>query len=181
MRLRAEVSLVVTCLAILAGGGTPATGATLLIGSSDVSAHADEDTTTGQYYTLSYRLPANLSPTRIERAVLEVYVDVGAKVRDDYINDAPMLEVCALKQPYSGTLVRADLDLATDSARPIARGRARRVMVDITEIFRAQLSGRLENNGLVVGTLTGPRDGDFTILSNRLPGGAVGRVLIYTR
>jgi hypothetical protein len=180
MRHAFRITLIVMCLAVLTGGTASTRREFVLIASSDISAKTEEDTTIGQYYTVSYRLPANLQVSHVERAVLELYVDVRAKVRDDYRNEAPMLEVYALKSRFSGSVAPGELDAAICSARPVARGRGRRVLIDITEIFRAHLSGRLNNNGIVVGTLTGARDGDFTILSNRLPGNAVGRLRIFT-
>jgi len=74
-----------------------------------------------------------------------------------------------------------DLDTATRAVRAIALGRDRRVLLDITAIVRADLAGRLPNHGLVLGSVTGSREGDFTLVSGRLPGSAVGRVRVYSR
>jgi len=39
----------------------------------------------------------------------------------------------------------------------------------------------VENNGLIVGSLTGMREGDFVFVSGRFPEGAVGKLHVYKR
>jgi hypothetical protein len=46
---------------------------------------------------------------------------------------------------------------------------------------RAHLDGTIGNNGLIVGSLTGMREGEFAILSGRLPQGAVAQLRVYRR
>jgi hypothetical protein len=152
----------------------------VLIPPSAASSHTEPDTMVGQYYTISYQLPEGLRARKLDRVLLELYLDVRAKPREDYVNEAPVVEVYALKAASHGSVEPGDLDNATRAGRPVALGSSRRVLVDVTKIVVAQLSGTLQNNGLVVGSMTGEREGDFTLLSNRLPGGAVGRLRIYT-
>lgn len=164
--------------------GTTVTDATkqiVLINSGDITLRTDPDTTVGAYYTVSYSAPEGLTTDNLERVILEVYLDVSAKAREEYVNEAPVLEVYALKEPFVSRLEPESLDRATRSVRPVARGAGRRVVIDITSIVRAHLQGTLINNGIVIGSLTGMREGQFTILSDRLPDGAVGRIFIYQR
>ena len=178
----------VTELVVLAIGLFLVTGAAqtdtrrqlLLIRSADATARAEADTSFGQYYTLSYRLPSDLRAERLERAVLELYLDVRAKPRGEYVNEAPVVEVYALKGSFAGSVQPEKLDVTTGTMRPVALGDGRRVLIDITEIVRAHLDGTLRNDGLVVGSLTGMREGDFSLVSDKFPQGAVGRVRIYT-
>ena len=161
--------------------GTDGTNQTILIRSNDVALHTDPDTTIGHYYTVAYTLPENLSSEDLDHAILEVFVDVSAKARGEYFNEAPVLEVYALTGPFSGILNLETLDRPTGVVRPVVAEDNRRVIVDITNIVRSHLDGTLENNGLIFGSLTGMREGEFTFVSGALPEGAVGQVRIYPR
>jgi hypothetical protein len=151
------------------------------IRSNDVTLRADPDTTLAAYYTVSYSPPGNLPAADLQRAILELYVDVGAKSREDYVNEAPVLEVYALTEPFSDVLDREDLDQASRVVQPVAAGDGRHVVIDVTRIVRSHLDGRLSNNGLVMGSVTGMREGEFVFVPGRLPGGAVAQVHVYRR
>jgi hypothetical protein len=150
----------------------------VLIRASDVSTHAESDTTLARYYTISYSLPAGLNAASIDRAVLEIVVDVSAKRRGEYINEAPVLGVYALTQPFTGVVDGEILDHTTRAVRPVAAGQARRVKLDVTRIVRSHAGGA-SNYGLVVGSVTGMREGEFAICSNAFPEGAVARLSLY--
>jgi hypothetical protein len=153
----------------------------ILIRSNDVTLRTDPDTTLAAYYTVSYSPPGDLQSGELQRAILELYVDVSAKSREDYRNEAPVLEVYALTEPFSDVLDREKLDEASRVVQPVAAGEGRRVVLDVTRIVRSHLNGRLENNGLVKGSVTGMREGEFALVSGRLPGGAVAQVHVYRR
>jgi hypothetical protein len=168
----------------------------VLIRSDEVAAHTDTDTTVGQYYTVSYDLPVSLRAQDLEIALLEIYMDVRAKPRleysnapegdqpekaIEYVNEAPVIEVYALTQPYAGSVDLERFDAATRAVRPVALGTGRRVLIEITDILRGQLDGRIPNHGIVLGSLTGTRDGDFALVQDKLPKSAIGRLRIYTK
>jgi len=177
-----KLSAIATALVVLTGAARTQTERELiLIRSSDVTARAETDTSIGQYYTLSYQLPTDLPSERLDQAILELDVDVRAKSRDEYVNEAPVLQVYALHEPYTGVVEASSLDTLTYATRPVALGNNRRVLLDITRIVRAHLTGALDNNGLILGSLTGMREGDFSLVSGRLATDAVGQVRIYTR
>jgi hypothetical protein len=153
----------------------------LLIRSGDATAHTEADTSIGRYYTLAYPLPEALSSESVELAMLELYIDVRAKVRDGYVNEAPVLEVYALTEAWAGAVDPAIMDWQTGAVRPVALGEDRRVLLDVTDIVRAHLAGRVGNHGLILGSITGRRDGDFRLVSGALPGDGVGQLRLYTR
>ena len=182
MKRLGKVSMMVLGFAILTGGAaTNSRKQVVLIRSSDVTLCTDPDTTVGRYYTVSYSSPEGLTSADLDRAILEVYLDVSAKTREEYVNEAPVFEVCALKEPFGQFLDPETLDNDTRAARPVAAGADRRVVIDVTPIVRAHLQGTVENNGLIIGSLTGMREGQFVIISGRLPQGAVGQLHIYRR
>lgn len=180
MRSVGRISLVAFALVVITGA-TPngPMKKTVLIRSSDVTLHVEPDTTIGQLYTVSYSLPDELVAERLERALLEVFVDVRSKVRDGYTNEAPVLEVYALAEPFGDRFERKKLDPKTRAVRPVALGAGRRVVLDITGIIRSQLSGELGNYGLVIGSVSGMREGEFGLVAGRLPEGAVGQIRYY--
>jgi hypothetical protein len=53
------------------------------------------------------------------------------------------------------------------------------VVLDVTRIVRSHLDGDFPNNGLIVGSVTGRREGKFTLVSGKLPEGAVGQLRFY--
>jgi hypothetical protein len=159
----------------------PSEQITVMIHQNDATARAEEDTTVGQYYTVQYTLPQGMTAGQLDRAVLEFYVDVRSKDRDGYVDAAPMLEVFAAAGALQGDVDAEDLDIDTRAGRPVALGDGRLVRIDVTKIVRAHVSGNLTNNGIVIGSMTGMREGDFTIATDRFPGGAVARLNIYTK
>ncbi len=182
MNLLGKVSALVVAVVALTGAAVPDPRKQVVsIRSSDVTLRVDPDTTLARYYTMSYTPPEGLASADLDLAILELYVDVSAIARDEYVNEAPVFEVYALNEPFGSSLDREILEEGTRAARPVAAGVARRVVVDVTQIVRAHLQGALQNNGLVVGSLTGMREGQFVILSGRLPDAAVGRLHVYRR
>ena len=135
---------IIACVVLTGAGRSDPTRQVILIPSSDVTMRADPDTTLGRYYTMFYAPPDGLTAIDLERAILEVFVDVSAKGRDRYVNEAPVLELYALKEPFWGTLDPTSLDQATRSVRPVAAGEGRRVVLDITAIIRSHLEGAID-------------------------------------
>lgn len=180
-RLRIVGCATIAAAMLTGATATDATKHVVRLNANDVTLRTDPDTTVGAYYTVSYSPPAGLNTDNLDRAILELYLDVSAKARDEYVNEAPVFEVYALKEPFVATLDPELLDRDTRSSRPIAAGLGRRVVIDVTSIVRAHLQGTVVNNGIVIGSLTGMREGQFTILSGKLPEGAVGQLLMFRR
>lgn len=144
-----------------------------------IEAHTDADSL-GQYYTLQFDLPQSLDSNTLEHVLLEFYADVDVKSRNGVFDETPVLEVFALREPFDAGIQSESLDFETKVSRPIAVGERRHVVFDITSIVRAHLGGTLENNGLVVGSISGLRDGNVTIRAGQLAGSAVAQVRIYS-
>jgi len=179
-----RTAIAAAVLAVLTlAGTTPAdrTRETVLIRPADVTVHDEPDTTLAPIYTFSYSLPEGLTSRQLNRAMLELFVDVSAKPREEFLNPSPLLEVYALTAPLTGVFDPGRLEREGRAVRPVVRGDTRRVILDVTGIVRAHLEGRIENNGLIIGSLTGERDGAFALRSGQLPEGAVGRILLFKR
>lgn len=176
--MRSVLAIAVVLAVVDGASATEANRHVISIMANDIAARAESDPTFAGFYTLTYSLPEGIGSETIERAILELVVDVSALSREGYVNEAPMLEVYALKQAFAGSVTGKDLDTATRAVRPVAVGPARRVKIDVTKIVRVQAAGAV-NYGLVVGSVTGMREGTFTIRSNVFPDGAVARLSLY--
>jgi hypothetical protein len=182
MNQRTGIAAGVLAFLVLTGTTpTDRTRETVLIRPADVTVHDEPDTTLGPYYTISYAWPESLTCSGLNRAILEVFLDASARPRDEFLNASPLFEVYALTEPLTGAFDPGRLERTGRAVRPVALGEARRVVLDVTSIVRAHLEGRIENHGLIIGSLTGERDGAFTLRSGGLPEGAVGRILLFKR
>ena len=182
--LSQRAGIAAAVLAVLVLTGTTPTDRmreTVLIRPADVTVHDEPDTTLAPYYTISYAWPDGLTSRQLNRAILEMFLDVGARPREEFLNPSPLFEVYALTEPLTGAFDPGRLERAARAVRPVAAGEGRRVVLDVTAIVHAHLDGRIENHGLIIGSLTGERDGLFTLQSGRLPQGAVGRLLLFKR
>ena len=152
---------------------------TIVLTANDVTSHASEDAAYGAYYTLNVGLPTIPEGARLDHAVLEFYVDVASKTRDEYVNDTPILEVYALTSAFDGDLNPAEWDTNSTVTRPLLWGEEKHVVMDVTAIIRSFLDNPNRNHGLVIGSLTGMREGDFSVRTGRIPGGGVMRIHVY--
>jgi hypothetical protein len=76
----------------------------------------------------------------------------------------------------------ADSTLATSTyIDSLALRRADYNGFNVAIVTMAELAGQLQNYGVVLGSVTGSREGDFTLVSGHLPGSAVARVRVYGR
>lgn len=163
----------------LTAGPATAEERAITLTSNDVVTHTTEDEAFGAYYTVEFEVPSLPEGTWLDHAVLELYVDVGSKARDEYVNDTPVLEVFALTSDFDGDFNPAEWDAETRVTRPLLLGEEKHVVMDITPIIRSFLATPSQNHGLVIGSLTGMREGDFTVLTGVFPEGEVMRVMLF--
>ena len=141
----------------------------VLLGSSNVSTHSPSNTALGDYYVVSFEVPDEVKGRWLDKAYLEFYVDAAAIVVNGYLNKTPVIEVYALKSAFSGSVNVNQFEPQTVPAmRNIVVGQNRRVVIDITEMVRSYIETPSKNHGLIIGSLTGDRDGDFTLTNNQL-------------
>lgn len=189
---RIFVGVAIVCLCTGAASPVRAKGLSVLIPQTSVSTYTPEDNHLGSYFLLPFDLPSGLAGQELDAALLEFYVTVDAHGRSaelypandpekpsEFVNDAPTLEVFAPNASFTGDLGTGKLDLGSRTAVPIALGEDRHIVVDITHIIQPILDGNAVNYGLVVGSLTGMREGDFSLRSGALGAGAVARIRFY--
>jgi hypothetical protein len=131
----------------------------------------------GDVYLLRFDLPAEMASVR--RAYLELYVDAASRAIDGSANDTPVIEVYALKSPFSGTVDPSQFKPQTiPTARNAVARTNKRFVTDITEIVRAFATDATTNHGLLVGSVTGDREGVYAIRTDGFEGKGVARITV---
>lgn len=128
----------------------------------------------GPLFVLTFT-PPSARGAAVDRVLLELRIDVASMNRNGYLDPAPLLEVALLDgwtagSASTGRVVR----------RPVAIGTSRRVIVDITPLVRLNNERGLSSCRLVVGSLTGLRQGDFKLHRGDWPGAGFGRIRVLS-
>jgi hypothetical protein len=166
-------------LCVVAVAPVQAERTVVAIGSQQLTVH--EDGELGDYYTLSLAVPGVLDGQELLGAYLEFYVDVDAMEIGDMVDEAPWLDVFALTQTHGATVDPEEFGTPAAAPGAVIRGESRRVLRDITEIVRGWMAAPQSNHGLIVGSLTGVRDGLFTVKAGVLGEGVVARLIVHHR
>lgn len=130
----------------------------------------------GNYYIIEFDLPQSISSVR--HAWLEAYVDVSL-ANEELPDAAPMLDVYVLKRTLSGEPTPSDFETTRiPLSRPIALGANRLMRIDISEFAKTILAEPGRNHGLVIGSLSGARTGNFALRSDGFGPGVPVRVSV---
>ncbi len=170
------IAVILLLSAPIVGAQGVATKQVVSIRSDHVTSYPPITEGTGKYYTFEFQVPQIVSLTTLEKAHLELYVDAGSFVRGDFRwldadsvehvghrTRTPLLEVYALKSAISGALEEGQLEKELVALVPVLVGQNRRVLVDVTPIVRSFIASPTKNHGIVIGSLSGQRQGDFTL------------------
>jgi hypothetical protein len=163
------------------GGSTVQAGRTsVYLDAAAVTTFTPEDPTLGAYYLLTFSLPPEAA--KAKWVYVEFYLNVAARETHEANDPTPLLDVFALKQPegYSGSLDPAQFEtLSVPMTRPLTVGENRRVVIDVTEIVHRRAGDAAGTCALLFGSLTGSRDGLFTIQTDRLDQPGIARVTVF--
>lgn len=187
--------LIIAAMVLMAAASVGAQGVSseyvVTIGSDGVTTYRPVDAETGTFYKLDFELPEVGGATALEGAYLEFYVDAESVVQGDfhwldadsvehvgYQASTPLIEVYALTSPVSGALQESQLDKATAVRRPVRVGSSRRVVVNITSIARSFIENPSRNLGIVIGSFTGSREGEFTLREGDFRDGSRAKIAI---
>lgn len=147
--------------------------------TANVSTHGSSFETLGDYSTISIDIPEQIQGKDIYGAYLELYLDVGALEYEGQVNNAPSLEVYALKAAFEGSEDASQFGQSSFGPRNVVLGEKKRVLIDITNIIKTYLQNPESNHGLIIGSLTGARDGLFTIKQDVISKDALGQINYY--
>lgn len=159
------------------------------IPSANMTTYQTQEEDRGDYFMLEFRVPSAVSGKDMDAIILELYVDASAYSRradlyenaapgkpEAFVNDAPTLQVFVPKSSYQGGVDAGALDLDLRVSEPILVGEGKRMLIDVTRLLQGVVAGTETNYGLVLGSITGMRDGNFTILSGSVASGAVAKI-----
>ena len=181
MRMIRMSCVVAMAVAVLVGS-TLADRVSVSIPASALSTQTAATAGLGNYYVLDLPVPPGLSAGDVDHAFLEFVVDVAARNVAGYEDDAPVFEVYALSGSFAGPLSASEFVSTTiPMVRNVAVGENRRVVIDVTEAVKLYLATPSANHGLVLGSLTGRRDGLFTIRSNVTGMAGAAKLTVFTQ
>jgi len=130
-------------------------------------------------YVLDVVIPEVLQGKELFGAYLELYVDADAVEVANQVNESPRLDIYALSSAVEETVGEQAVGTPALGVPNVVLGENRKVVRDISEIVRNYLSTPSSNHGLVIGSLSGSRDGRFTIASDVLGQGTVARLIFH--
>jgi len=175
------MTVVVVSLLLIAAMPAHAERLVVDLGAQHITDYTPAEQGLGKYYTLAIPIPEAIDGKEIFGAYLELYLDVDAREIDELVSDTPHLDVYTLTQSLGESMSEEALGTAAPEPGYVMRGENRRVVRDITGIVRGYLDAPSSNYGLILGSLTGVRDGLFTVKSGVLDQGVVARLIVHYR
>jgi hypothetical protein len=154
----------------------------ITISSNDVASFEADTPGLGDYYVMGVELPPLVEGQEILSAMLEFRVDAqGIELIEGYVNDTPRIEIYALTNPLTNRFDPSCFRKPAMSVMNVPSGYDRSVKVDVTEAIRCFADDPSTNHGFVVGSLTGSRDGAFSLKNDAFGTGTVGKLTIHFR
>ena len=150
----------------------------LPLSTDAVTAYTAPDSSTGDYYVVTFDVPVGVRDSRIMSAVLEFYVDASATSIDGWVNETPVIELYALKEPISEDLDLNAIHEQSAAVEPVVIGEKRRVVLDVTGVVQSWVQDPALNHGLILGSFRGTKEGVFSLCTDPLGGGEIARVTI---
>ena len=151
----------------------------VLLTSNEVTAHDAADPILGDSYTAEIQIPAVINGKELYAAFIEFYVDVSSVEVNGVSSRTPLIEVYALKSAFAGVVDPTQLETSSGMLINVVTGENKRAVLDITEIIKSYLESPTSNHGIIMGSLTGLRDGVFSIKSNQIAANTVARITYH--
>lgn len=125
-------------------------------------------------FILKFDMPERLTQLNIDGAYLEFFVDASHKAA--LTDRSVLIEVYPLSSDPNGT---GSIDFEkTRAVRNVNLGTGKRVVMDVTDVIQDWHAGRRQNHGLVIGGLSGAKDGRFVIRADKIGRGVAARLRI---
>jgi hypothetical protein len=183
MSRRVAVVLAVAGAFALLAGATAAEAArhSVDLTAADVTAYAVSKDAGDKCYTVAVPIPEVVRGKELFGAYVVLYVDVESVETDGFVNETPVLEAFALKSDFAGEVDENEIGAPAFGPINVVRGENRRVVLDVTDIVRGYLDDPASNHGLIIGSVTGIRDGRFTVKTGVLGRDAMARLIFHFR
>ncbi len=151
------------------------------LGSGSVTSRTPAAGGLGKFYVVQVSLPPNMEPQDLEEAYLELYVDAASSLDVTYSSGQALIEVYALSGSVGTEITPTKLVTETRTVRNVRLGEDRLVRINIGSAVRYLLNNREANHGLVIGSLTGGRNGLFELRRGKLAASVDARVTYSLR
>ncbi|HEU4364292.1 MAG TPA: hypothetical protein VFT13_02385, partial [Candidatus Krumholzibacteria bacterium] len=135
-----------------------------------------------RYFLMSVDVPDGVASTTLLGAILEFALDVDVRADTVAVVDqdtsyavihwspVPLVEVCALNSATGSALDSLRWNRDMSFPVPVALGTDKVVRIDITRLVNHLINNPEENHGLVIGSLSGRRNGVFSLRQRFGPG-----------
>jgi hypothetical protein len=168
--------VILAAVAILCAGPAQAGRSVVNLKSNEFTTVIPKDVKLGKIYTVAIDVPNAVKNTELLKAFLEIKADVSSVSVGDYVNDTPVVEVYSLTDDFDGVFNSEILRIQSPVRRNVRVGQDRTIRIDITSIAKEFIADPSTNHGLIVGSLTGSRDGVFNVKSSS---GIYARITYY--
>lgn len=152
----------------------------ILLTGDEVTATAGRDSTSAKSYLVTVPMPEGVVIDRIHRVLLEFYANVFGLDSEEYESESALVEVYAVSDPVVGDVNAKQQRVPSAMSRNVIVGDNQRVLVDITEILRYNMTEGLEVCTLLIGVVR-DRDGVFRLREDGFGAGKPARVTIVER
>ncbi len=148
--------------------------ATLVLQTTDFATYTTPQAQLGTFHTVKFSVPEEVVGKRLDLVILELYVDVS--INDEWREEsAPVIEVLPLTAAFAGNGVAEFVPTST-AVRNVIPGERKKLLLDITGIVKGWIAAPESNHELIIGTLTGPKEGTFALRDGVLGAGNVAKV-----
>ena len=149
---------------------------TLEFKAEDIASYSIADNPSQSIYVFRFDIPKELYEIKIESAMLEFYLNVSTTVAENVFR-SPLIEVYPLVEEYNGN--GAARYKSSCAVRNSTVGDGRRICMDITKVIQEWIEKPESNHGLVLGSLTGEREGIYNIRDDILKNNVVAKLKIF--
>jgi hypothetical protein len=150
---------------------------TVELASRDVASYTTAQEEFGTFHVVEFTIPEDLAGKRLDTVMLELYVDVSL-MEGVAEETTPVVEILPLTEKFAGDGVPKFTPTST-AVRNVVPGERRKLLLDITEMAKGWIAEPETNHGVIIGTLTGPKDGTITLRDDVLGGGKVAKVTFF--
>jgi len=157
--------------------GAQGKNVTVGLASRDVASYSTAQDQLGTFHVMAIAIPEDVVGKRLDTATLELYVDVS--LNDEASEGStPVIEVLPLTNAFAGD-GKPTFAPTSPAVRNVVPGERRKLLLDITDIVKGWIANPGTNHGLIIGSLTGNKEGEFSLRNDVLGAGVVAKVTFF--
>jgi len=146
-----------------------------------LTAVSPADDSLGQYFLIDVVLPHEIDGSvELTDAYIELHMDLTTSIDSELLANMAKVEIYPLSGSASGEITMDDVGRVL-RRRLVPVGSNRVVRLDILRYVQNIIANPEENNGLVVGSLRGSRNGHFTVRQGEIAAGVYAKITYVYR